>query len=259
MYKALVPILDIQELDMQMLQLMRLKKTRQLELKDLTAKEESLRKQAVIKEGEIIELKKNIRMVEGQLEEVKERLKKLEAQQNAVKKVDEFNALTHEMAQVEKERNNKENRLSDLYDKLADEEDTLKALQEALKEAEKGNEAVKEEISANVSQLNSEGRKILSEREQKVETADPDVFAIYQRLLQNKRDRVVVPLENRCCSGCHILLTPQDENLVRKGERLAFCEHCSRIHYWQESEVLEGTSVATTKKRRRRSTVSSKS
>ncbi len=37
------------------------------------------------------------------------------------------------------------------------------------------------------------------------------------------------------------MLTAQDENLVRKGERLVFCEHCSRIHYWQESEALEGT------------------
>jgi hypothetical protein len=49
------------------------------------------------------------------------------------------------------------------------------------------------------------------------------------------------------------MLTAQDENLVRKGERLVFCEHCSRIHYWQESEALEGTAVAT-KQRRRRTT-----
>ena len=41
------------------------------------------------------------------------------------------------------------------------------------------------------------------------------------------------------------MLTAQDENLVRKGERFVFCEHCSRIHYWQESEALEGTAVAT--------------
>jgi uncharacterized protein len=64
---------------------------------------------------------------------------------------------------------------------------------------------------------------------------------------------VIVPIENRCCSGCHIMLTAQDENMVRKGEHLVFCEHCSRILYWQESEALEGTTVAT-KQRRKRST-----
>ena len=47
------------------------------------------------------------------------------------------------------------------------------------------------------------------------------------------------------------MLTAQHENLVRKGENLVFCEHCSRIHYWQESEALEGTAVATKRRRRR--------
>ena len=66
---------------------------------------------------------------------------------------------------------------------------------------------------------------------------------IYERLLRNKKDRVIVPIENRTCSGCHIVLTAQHENIVRKGENLVFCEHCSRIHYWQESEALEGTAA----------------
>lgn len=51
------------------------------------------------------------------------------------------------------------------------------------------------------------------------------------------------------------MLTAQDENLVRKGERLVFCEHCSRIHYWQESQALEGTAAAPKQRRRRASKV----
>ena len=62
------------------------------------------------------------------------------------------------------------------------------------------------------------------------------LLQIYERLLRNKKDRVIVPIENRTCSGCHIALTAQHENLVRKGENLVFCEHCSRIHYWQAEE-----------------------
>ena len=64
------------------------------------------------------------------------------------------------------------------------------------------------------------------------------LLQIYERLLRNKKDRVIVPIENRTCSGCHIALTAQHENLVRKGENLVFCEHCSRIHYWQGRESL---------------------
>ncbi len=83
-------------------------------------------------------------------------------------------------------------------------------------------------------------------------TADPEIMRIYERLLNNKKDRVVVPIENRTCSGCHIALTAQHENVVRKGERLIFCEHCSRIHYWQESEADRRHRSRRRRRRRRR-------
>ena len=77
------------------------------------------------------------------------------------------------------------------------------------------------------------------------------MFKIYERLLKNKKDRVVVPIEQRTCSGCHIVLTPQHENLVRKGDRLIFCEHCSRILFWQEAPPVEGEEAAPRRRRRR--------
>jgi hypothetical protein len=47
------------------------------------------------------------------------------------------------------------------------------------------------------------------------------------------------------------MLTAQDENMVRKGERLVFCEHCSRILYWSESEVMEAGAAGQRQRRRR--------
>lgn len=252
MYKTLKIILDIQELDMKMLRLMRLKNKRQSELNEITQMKTHLKQQVMLKEGEIIELKKNVRVGEGEIEEVKEKLKKLEGQQSSIKKVDEFNALSHEISATERERVQKEQRMSDLYDRLAAEEDTLKTAQEALKAAKEKSRSVEEEILTSIGQINTEGLQLKKERDKLVVHADPEVFAVYERLLRNKKDRVVVPVENRCCSGCHIMLTAQHENLVRKGERMVFCEHCSRIHYWQEAQVVEETPAP--KRRRRAST-----
>ncbi|MBA3957886.1 MAG: hypothetical protein H0X51_05800 [Parachlamydiaceae bacterium] len=253
MQEELKKILDIQELDMQMIQLMRLKRQRQNELGSINAAQESLKEQLGLKEHEVLELKKNIRLAEGELNEVNEKFKKLEAQQHSIKKVDEFNALNQEMSQTERERTSKEQRLSEAYDKLAAEEDVLKALQQALESTLDGNVSIEKEIHDSIKAINVEGRSLKTQRDDMVQDADPETFHIYERLLRNKKDRVVVAIENRCCSGCHIMLTAQDENLVRKGERLVFCEHCSRIHYWPESEALDTTAVAT-KPRRRRST-----
>lgn len=254
MLDALPLILEIQEFDMQMIQLMRVKKERQKELDNINGVKENLKKQALYKESEIIELKKNVRLGEGEVAEITAKLKKLEAQQNAVKKVEEFNALTHEMASTEREKTGKEQRLSDLLDRLAAEEDALKALNQTLEATVENSKAIEVEIKESIDRINNEGRALKDQRDVLASKADPEVFRIYERLLRNKKDRVVVPIENRCCSGCHIMLTAQDENLVRKGERLVFCEHCSRIHFWQESKALEGSAVATKTRRRRTKT-----
>ncbi len=257
MLEVLKKILDIQELDMKMIRLIRLKKERQKELKKLGRIKDDLRGQVEGKEEEIMKIKSDIKLMELEVEEINEKIKKLESQQNAIKKVDEFNALTHEISGAEKQRHAKEQVLSDQYDRLAAEEDVLKSLQESLDQTIANSKELEEEIFESIRQINEEGRQIKVERDEMTKEADPDTLKIYDRLLRNKKNRVVVPIENRCCSGCHITLTAQDENLVRKGERLVFCEHCSRIHYWQESEKLEGTTAAPTKRRRRSSKASS--
>lgn len=249
--EALKEILEIQELDMKMIRLMQLKKQRQKELETINSSKENLRQRVTNKETEILEMKKNIRLVEGEHAEVLAKMKKLEAQQSAIKKVEEYNAITHEVSSTDRERVAKEQRLSDLYDKLAVEEDVLKSLNESHESTIGSSKILEAEIHESISHINEEGRVLKKERDKLVPQLDADVFAVYERLLRNKKDRVVVPLENRCCSGCHIMLTAQHENLVRKGERLVFCEHCSRIHYWQESKALEDSAVATKQRRRR--------
>lgn len=255
MHKALPTILEIQELDMQMIQLMRIKSERRRDLENLKAVKEDLHRRAAFKENEIFEYKKNARLMEGEVNEVVAKLKKLEGQQNAIKKVEEFTALSQEMAQADRERVAKEQKLSDIIDRIAIEEEALKGINATLTTTIESSKALEDEIKEGLERINEEGRLLKDQRDELVGHADPEIFRIYERLLRNKKDRVVVPIENRCCSGCHIMLTAQDENLVRKGERLVFCEHCSRIHYWQESKVLEGTTVATKQRRRRASKV----
>jgi hypothetical protein len=249
--KSLIPILDIQELDMKMIQLMRLKHQRVQELDKIKGLKDSLRSQAHEKKLEIHLLKSEVAYLEEEVAAIQAKIKKLEGQQAAIRKVEEFNALSHEMTQTEKERTAKELKLSDLIDKIATAEDGLKVAEEALAACIENSKALEAEIVEGITRINDEGKILKAQRDELATDVDGEIFKIYERLLKNKQDRVIVPIENRCCSGCHIMLTAQDENLVRKGERLIFCEHCSRIHFWQESQALEGSTVATKTRRRK--------
>jgi predicted nucleic acid-binding Zn-ribbon protein len=251
MRQSLKVILDIQEYDMKMIRLMRLKRERLTELSHIDALRYELRKQQADKETEIGELNRSIAAQEAKISEIKEKIKKLEAKQNTVKKVDEFNALTHEMTSSERERIATEQITSDMIDKRSLEEEFLEKIKDSLRQSEESSIHLENEIKESIRRINQEGGELKATRDLLAKTADPELMRIYERLLNNKKDRVVVPIENRTCNGCHIALTAQHENLVRKGERLVFCEHCSRIHYWQESVNVEGTAAATKKRRRR--------
>lgn len=255
MLQTLKVILDIQEFDMKMIRLMRLKKERSKELAHIDSLRKELHAQQTEKQTEIAELSRAIVAQETKICEIKERIKKLEVRQNVVKKVDEFNALTQEMTSSERERIATEQIASDLIDKRSLEEEILGKIKESLTQSEESSHALENEIKESIRLINQEGSELKISRDALVRIADPEIMRIYQRLLNNKKDRVVVPIENRTCFGCHIALTAQHENVVRKGERLIFCEHCSRIHYWQESEQIEGTSVATKRRRRRAANV----
>jgi predicted nucleic acid-binding Zn-ribbon protein len=251
MQESLRPLLDIQELDMKMIRLMRVKKERQKELGQIEDLRKELHQQLTDKEKEIAELGKTIQTHEAKIQEIVAKTKKLESQQNSVKKVDEFNALTQEMTQAERERIALEQKVSDLVDKKNMEEELFDKIKESLKTSEESSDALAREIQSSIKLINEEGLNLKAERDSLSSKADAETLQIYERLLRNKKDRVIVPIQNRTCSGCHIVLTAQHENLVRKGENLVFCEHCSRIHFWQESEAVEGT-AASTKRRRRR-------
>jgi len=251
MLPELQAILDIQEYDMKMIRLMRLKKERMKELQHIESLRQELRQQQTDKEHEVADLSRTITAQETKIHEIKDKIKKLESHQNSVKKVDEFNALTQEMTQSEREKIATEQMTSDLIDKRNMEEEILEKIKQSLHESEESSRSLETEIANSIRLINLEGQELHAARKVLAKKADPEVLRIYERLLQNKKDRVLVPIENRTCSGCHIALTAQHENLVRKGERLVFCEHCSRIHFWQEGEDVEGTAAATKRRRRR--------
>jgi uncharacterized protein len=250
---ALKAILDVQELDIQMIRLMRLKRERLSELARIRSLRDDLHHQVVLKESEIIELKKQVRIIEAEVTEFASKVQKLEVQQGGVRKVEEFNALTHEISALEREKAAKEQRLSDNYDKLSTEEEFLKNLKSSFDHTKTNSDQMEQEIKTSIDAINAEGKEIMVRRSSLAENADKDIMVVYEKLLQNKKDRVIVPIENRCCGGCHIMVTAQHENVVRKGERLVFCEHCSRIHYWHEHLVdqEQGTQTGAARRRRR--------
>lgn len=254
MIEKLRPFLVIQELDIKMMRLMKLKHERQNEVLMILNLRAELVKELDKKQVEIKEIKEEILLADQKIEEHKLKIKQLDEQQSSIKKIEEFNAYNKEITHLEKEKNSLEQVYSDLTDKCNEEEKTLESAKAKIAETDKHNQEIEHEVLVTLKQINAEGKELLDKKNELLKTCDPDILIVYDKLLRNKIDRVIVPLENRICTGCHIALTPQHENLVRKDEKLVYCEHCSRIHFWTE-DVNEKSDEVTPKRRRRKKTV----
>lgn len=251
MLELFKPLLDIQELDMKMLRLMRVKRERQKELKQIEELRKDLHSQLNDKRKEIEAFDKQIAAQEAAADAISKKLKDLEGRQVEIKKVEEFNALTQEMTSAERLRVSINQKISELIDQKTMQEELFNKIEESMNASEESSLALEKEILSGVKLINEEGQQLKVSRDALAQSVSSDALKIYERLLRNKKDRVIVPIENRTCGGCHISLTAQHENLVRKGENLTFCEHCSRIHYWQEAQREEGEGAAPKRRRRR--------
>lgn len=171
--------------------------------------------------------------LENEVNSAEEKIAKFRSQQLMVKKNDEYQALGHEIEHAQA-----------VVEKLEEEEigimlelDSAKAKIAAAEAVAKGNTAGHE---ARIAQLQERERNLAAELEselKRVEEAraavEPGAQSAYVRLSKNAGLPVCVPLKEHKCGGCHLKVSSGVESETRAGGKLAFCDNCGRILYWE--------------------------
>ncbi|MDA8774025.1 C4-type zinc ribbon domain-containing protein [Chlamydiia bacterium] len=243
-------ILDIQDKDMQMLRLEDLKSRRIAEVELIKKRYQTHSKLLEVRKNEQLQLKSAKKLCSLELSDIEEKQKAIEKKQDSVKKVGEFDALATEISHLQKEKAKKTSNLETILETLADKEEEMTNLSNQMDEINKTLEDTIEDTRASIMQINQEGRDVKSSKEVLIKEADEIIYKLYFKLLTNKRNKVVVPIVDRSCSGCNVVITAQHENVVRRGEKITYCEHCGRIHYWPQQ--VETTETIVKPKRRRK-------
>jgi predicted nucleic acid-binding Zn-ribbon protein len=150
----------------------------------------------------------------------------------AVKKNEEYQALLHEIELIKKQVGLREERqiaiMLELDEAKARLEEDRKRIQDELKGIEKQCTLVDEELKEAISQ-----RKQLEQlRGPAAEKVRHDLMHHYSRIRSRmKTGRVVVPLNDEVCTGCHMKVIPQVVNELLAGDKLHTCKNCGRLLY----------------------------
>jgi uncharacterized protein len=161
-------------------------------------------------------------------------IRKHSTELNAVKTNDAYRAL---MGEIEKAKQDK-SVLEDQILQLMEQGDQAGRLWKEKEAATKVNEAsLQKQISdweAKQKELEQTLASKESERTQAFSVLSKDLAAQYSKIRNGKRGAAVVPIRKEQCSGCHMKVSQNLINEVRRGQKIMTCESCSRIVYLEE-------------------------
>jgi len=200
------------------------------------AKEEQLRRAtAALDEAkaEMEKMQKLRRQKERELEEVNRELKKRQSRLYEVKTNQEYSAVLKEIEGLKQKVSMLEEEILLLLDEIeggvkavAHEEEKLRVKQAEFLRDKQKSEAELRELQGRLSTLRAA-------RKGQSKGVEASLMQQYLRLLKSRVGLAVAPASGGSCEGCHVALTPQLYNEVRRNEEILTCERCGRILYWK--------------------------
>ncbi|KRO62224.1 MAG: hypothetical protein ABR82_05035, partial [Verrucomicrobia subdivision 6 bacterium BACL9 MAG-120507-bin52] len=157
-------------------------------------------------------------------------------QQFETRKNEEFAALGTEIQREEKEVQEIEDRELDLMalGEKARKEAAEEAVGAKLKEGELN--VREEELKKKRGELEMRLADLIKEIETLASGVEEGLLSKYRRIMMNKKDVAVVPVEHGTnCGGCHMKLTQGSVIAAKSGKAGASCENCGRLLFWPVS------------------------
>ncbi len=224
-------MLTLQDRDRKILQLLREQRDvparKQLIDSRLQAHRESLK----ASQEEILKHTASLKNLEVEIEGKKDLIKKYRDQQLQAKKNEEYRALEHEIANVQKH-------IRAFEEKEIVEMERMEALQKTMGEHQQDFQAEEKQVLAEfkileqrVGNIEGELAQMRIERTELIQGLDPAWLSRYERILQKTGNFAMVPVEKTCCGGCHMTLPPSVVHDARRGTAITTCNYCGRMLY----------------------------
>ena len=206
------------------------------EMKALEQKRVEVRAGAERKRLEAQSAEVERKKLELEAEAHRSKVARYKIQQFETRKNEEFAALGTEIQREEKEVQEIEDRELDLMalGEKARKEAAEEAVRAKVKEGELN--VKEEELKKKRGELEMRLADLIKEIETLASGVEEGLLSKYRRIMMNKKDVAVVPVEHGTnCGGCHMKLTQGSVIAAKSGKAGASCENCGRLLFWPVS------------------------
>lgn len=200
----------------------------------LDAKQHSLQEAYEKEKESMADLKKRYRDMESDVQTNTARMSKSQNNLTAVKTNKEYQALLKEIDDFKEKNSAIEDEMIACLEQMESAEKDLAEKGETLKQLRFQIKAEMDTIEREAVEDRQRLEAVRKARQQLDGDVDATLKADYERVKKIVKTRVVVPVLNAVCQGCHLNIPPQMFNELQRGDQLKFCPHCDRIIYWND-------------------------
>jgi len=200
-------------------------------LKELKSPYEEMKKEKEEREKNIRELEIKQADLEKEINEKKEEIKNLRQKLQVVRNQKEYSEVLNGIDNIQKTISSKEEEILQIMENLENEKKLVeeknlkfKPLEEEYLEAIKKWEEIKKKYEEELNNLDLEEKIIKSK-------LSKETLYLFEKIYKLRKGQAVVPVQDGSCSGCYILLRPQQLADVKSGNKIIQCDQCSRILY----------------------------
>jgi len=229
-------LLKLQELDLDLSKIQTEHDSIPAQMDEIEADYNELNAEIEEQESELKLLKVTIREAESKIAVLDETSKKYKQQLLTVKTNREYSALLTEIEAVKREK-------EELEESIIRNMEKNEALSAGIKEKnsrleELGNQRLskKGELDLRLKELGKEVSIRKREREKLTGEVNRPTLKLYERIMNSRVNRAVVPVRSGCCGGCFAHVPLQKVADIRKGGQIYNCDSCGRIMYYDENQ-----------------------
>ncbi len=173
------------------------------------------------------------RRKERELEDVTAEQRKRQGRLFEIKTNQEYAAVLKEIEGLKERRSKLEDEILGTFDDIEAAQSAVRDESARFQEREKIFQQERTTKEGELRRLQGELERVQEERRRQANRVEASLLQTYQRLLRSRGGLAVVPVKDGSCLGCHVALTPQTYNELRKGEVFVSCANCQRILYWK--------------------------
>ncbi len=209
-----------------------------LEVADLKSLFEERETKFLAAKQEFEQLQKEKREKEREIEEEREKVERAKAKLMSIKTNKEYYAMLKEIEGTKRTNSAREEELLSI---LARDEEVEKRLTELSGEVEELGARYRErmvDIEARMGRFDKDISQLRAKKSDIAASLDAGLTRRFEMIFARRDGIAIVPARNQACTGCHMNISPQLFNLLRREDRIYSCPNCNRIIYI-EGDVAE--------------------